>query len=127
MRDTRSIFFKIYSKQEVIMKFTSFFAAGAILTLSMACTPRPDSIAPVSMTGAFDNLSCAQAQTQLSSERAKLTALEQKQNSAATADAIGVFFVLIPVSKLTGGDVAGDVGTSKGAVLALEQRLARCN
>lgn len=109
------------------MKFTTFFAVGVITVLSMACTPRPDSIAPVSMTGAFDNLSCAQAQTQLSSERTKLAALEQRQNNAATADAVGVFLVLVPVSKLTGGDVAGEVGTSKGAVLALEQRLTRCS
>lgn len=108
------------------MKFTTFLAVGSI-TAIMACTPRPDSIAPVSMTGAFDNLSCAQAQTQLNSKRVELAALEKQQNNAATADAVGVFLVLIPVSKLTGGDVAGKVGTSKGAVLALEQRLARCN
>ena len=109
------------------MKFTTFLVAGTLLTLSMACTPRPGSIAPVSMTGAFDTLSCAQAQNQLTSERARLVALERRQNSAATADAVGVFLVLIPVSRLTGGDVAGEVATSKGAVLALEQRLARCS
>jgi hypothetical protein len=78
------------------------------------------------MTGAFDHLSCSKAKEQLGSERVKLAALEKRQNSAATADAVGVFLVLVPVSKLTGGDVAGEVGASKGAVLALEQRVARC-
>jgi len=78
------------------------------------------------MTGAFDHLSCSQAKSQLDSERVELAALEKRQNGAATGDAIGVFLILVPVSKLTGGDVAGEVGTSKGKVLALEQRMARC-
>lgn len=105
---------------------TGIIAVASALLLTVACTPRPDSIAPVSMTGAFDQLSCSQARANLEAERAKLADLEQRQNAAATGDAIGVFLVLIPVSKLTGGDVAGEVATSKGAVLALEQRVARC-
>lgn len=56
-----------------------------------------------------------------------MTALEKQQNSAATGDAIDVFLILIPVSKLTEGDVAGEVATSKGAVIALEQRVAGCS
>lgn len=100
--------------------------ATSLLLLATACTPRADSIAPVSMTGAYDSMSCSSAKDHLASERATLAALEKKQNSAATGDAIGVFLVLVPVSKLTGGDVAGEVGTSKGKVLALEQRVARC-
>ena len=97
-----------------------------LLLATSACTPRADSIAPVSMTGAFEHLSCSQAKSQMDAERVKLADLEKKQNSAATGDAIGVFLILVPVSKLTGGDVAGEVATSKGKVLALEQRLARC-
>ena len=89
------------------MKFANLFTIGAILTLSTACTPRPDSISPFSMTGAFDHLSCAQAQTQLNSERVNLSTLSQKQNNAANADAVGVFLVLVPISKVTGGDLAG--------------------
>lgn len=108
------------------MKITTLFAAGTLMALTMACTPRPDSIAPVSMTGAFDNLSCTSAQEKLNAERVRLSGLEQQQNNAATADAVGVFLVLVPVSKLTGGDVAGEVATSKGTVLALEQRMTRC-
>ena len=100
--------------------------ASCLLVLTAACSPRPDAIAPVSMTGAFDKMSCSQAKNYLASERVKLAALEKQQNSAATGDAIGVFLVLVPVSKLTGGDVAGQVGTSKGTVIALEQRIARC-
>lgn len=102
-------------------------AVAACLILAMACTPRADAIPPVSMTGAFDSMSCNQATTALNSERATLTRLEQQQNSAATADAVGVFLVLVPISKLTGGDRAGELGASKGKVLALEQRVMKCN
>lgn len=108
------------------MKFASS-VAGSLLLFAMACTPRPDSIAPVSMTGAFDHLSCSMAKEKLTTERLNLAALERKQNNAATADAVGVFLLLVPVSKVTGGDVAGELGASKGAVLALEQRVDRCS
>jgi hypothetical protein len=106
--------------------YLKVIAASACVLFTMACTPRPDSIPPVSMTGAFDNMSCNQAMTALNAERVTLADLEKRQNSAATADAVGVFLVLIPVSKLTGGDVAGQLGASKGKVLALEQRVASC-
>ena len=103
------------------------FMVAAFALLAMACTPRSDSIPPVSMTGAFDSMSCNQETAALNEERATLVKLEQRQNSAATADAVGVFLVLVPISKVTGGDLAGEVGTSKGKVLALEQRVSRCN
>lgn len=99
---------------------------ATLLLLTAACTPRPDSIAPVSMTGAFSTMSCNQAVTELNSERRILADLEASQNRAATADAIGVFFVLVPVSKVTGGDRAGQIGASKGKVIALEQRVSSC-
>lgn len=102
------------------------FIIAACAFLAVACTPRADSIPPVSMTGAFDSMSCNKATTALNDERSSLARLEQRQNSAATADAVGVFLVLVPISKLTGGDLAGEVGTSKGKVLALEQRVSRC-
>tara|TARA_R110002126_G_scaffold167330_5_gene315630 strand:+ start:88515 stop:88754 length:240 start_codon:yes stop_codon:yes gene_type:complete len=79
------------------------------------------------MTGAFNAISCKDARKQLEAERQTLVKLEKQQNSAATADAVGVFLVLVPISKVTGGDKAGEVGTSKGKVLALEQRLSTCN
>ncbi len=101
-------------------------AFPCLIALSAACTPRPDSIAPVPMTGAFSSMGCSQAAATLATERQTLAALEAEQNRAATADAVGVFFVLVPVSKLTGGDKAGEVGTSKGKVLALEDRLGAC-
>lgn len=105
---------------------TRIFVTLALIASAAACTPRADAVSPVSMTGAYDRLSCSNASAQLASERVNMAALERKQNGAATGDAIGVFLILVPVSKLTGGDVAGELATSKGKVLALEQRVASC-
>ena len=106
---------------------SSILIALSLSIAAAACTPRADAVAPVSMTGAYDKMSCSNARKSLDAERQTLATLAKRQNSAATTDAIGVFLILVPVSKLTGGDAAGDLGTSKGKVLALEQRVANCN
>lgn len=91
-----------------------------------ACAKSPDAIPPVSMAGAYDAASCDFARTALVQERQTLAGLEATQRSAVTGDAVGVFLLGVPVSSLTGGDVSGSIGASKGKILALEARLARC-
>ena len=91
-----------------------------------ACSPLPDAIAPAPAYGAFDNLSCAEAQQQLAAVSKELYDESQKQIGAATMDAVGVFFVLVPVSKLTGQDHQGLIAADKGKVDALNARLATC-
>lgn len=100
-----------------------FFAA---LPLLAACAQSPASIAPVSMGNAFAGVACHQAQADLVAERQQLAALESKQNGAVAGDAIGVFLIGVPVSSLTGGNVAGHIAASKGKVMALEARVASC-
>lgn len=100
-----------------------FFAA---LPLLAACAQSPASIAPVSMGNAYAGTSCRQAHADLVAERQQLAALESKQNGAVAGDAIGVFLIGVPVSSLTGGNVAGHIAASKGKVMALEARVASC-
>ena len=110
------------------MKISSGFVLAALLAATLgACAKSPASIAPVSMAGAYDNLSCKKARPMLEQERQTLSALETQQKSAQTGDAIGVFLVLIPVSSLTGADREGAIATSKGKVLALEARVQECS
>lgn len=78
------------------------------------------------MTGACDGMNCKQAMAHLEAERANVATLSTQQNSAATGDAVGVFLFAVPVSSLVGGNVEGQLATSKGKVLALEQRMMRC-
>lgn len=98
----------------------------AALPLIAACAQSPNSIQPVSFGNAFAGVSCHQAAADLNAEREALAALEAKQRSAVTGDALGVFLIGVPVSSLTGGDVAGQIAASKGKVISLEARLASC-
>ena len=101
-------------------------AAAAALALS-ACAQGPGSIAPPAMPGGmYDAMSCQQARAERSRLPSELAALEQRQRSAATADAVGVFLLFIPMGSLTGGDVSGQIATVRGQLLALDARLGRC-
>jgi hypothetical protein len=99
---------------------------GFCLAMVGACAQRPDAIPPVSMAGAYDGVTCRKASELLSGEREKLIALSKQQNSAATGDAFGVFLLGVPLSSVGGGDKAGEIGSTKGKIVALENRMLRC-
>ena len=90
------------------------------------CAKLPDSIAPTSMVGAYDKVSCTNARTLLTQEQNTLAVLSEQQKAAATTDANGVFLVLIPVSTMTGSNKEGEIASSKGKVAALQARLLTC-
>ena len=100
--------------------------ALAALPLLAACAQGPGSIQPVATGNAFAEMNCQRAADDLTAERQSLEALSSKQRGAQIGDAIGVFLIAVPVSSLTGGDVAGQIGASKGKIAALEARVASC-
>lgn len=106
------------------MKFA--FVGIVALALTAACAKGPDAVAPVSMGNAFADMSCQTAANMLAAERQTMAALSSRQRGAQIGDAVGVFLVAVPVSSLTGGNVEGQLATSKGKVIALESRLASC-
>ena len=56
-----------------------------------------------------------------------LAALESRKRSAVTGDAVGAFSPrCVPVSSLSGNDVAGSDVSSEGKGIALENRLLTC-
>jgi len=101
-------------------------ATLSALCLLAACAQSPESIAPVSMGNAFAAVSCADAAALLATERQILAPLEAQQRNAVTGDAVGVFLLGLPLSSMTGGDVAGQIAAARGKVIALEARLASC-
>src|SRR5271163_1239836 len=77
---------------------------------------RPDSIhAEYISYERFAGLSCQEVETRLADMRSRLEVASQEQNNAANVDAVGVFLVLVPVSKLT-GDHEAEVAQLKGDV-----------
>lgn len=103
----------------------SIIAITAAAALA-ACAQSPSAIAPVSMGNAFASVSCTDARAGMTAERANLASLSTAQKSAVTGDAIGVFLIGVPLSSLSGGDKAGEIATSKGKIVALENRLMNC-
>ena len=96
------------------------------LPLLAACAPNPASIAAVPMGNAFAGMSCQEAVTTINAERAHLSSLEARQRGAAAGDAFSVLLIGVPTSGLTGTNVAGEIGASKGKLLSLEARAASC-
>lgn len=93
----------------------------AVATLSLAaCANRPESIrASFVSHEKFTHLECAGLTTKMVNTRADLDKFSKMQDSKATGDAVGVFLLGIPFSKLS-GDHEGDVARLKGEVEAIE-------
>lgn len=106
--------------------FRTILIVTSLAALTAACAKSPDAIAPVSMAGAYDDMTCQRASTTLQMEQQKLASLSAAQSSAVAGDAIGVFLIGVPVSSLSGGDKAGDIAATKGKILALDARLQTC-
>lgn len=96
------------------------FALLAMAVLA-GCAKRPDAIVPVNLpVETYANIECQQLQRDLLTERQTLATLSASQNSAANADAVGVFLVGVPVASLTDGDKEGLIAVSKGKIQAME-------
>lgn len=102
---------------------------GLLAAMGVAgCANRPDSIhADFVSSDRYAGLDCPALATRLADTDAKLADASTAQNNAANADAVGVFLVLVPVSKLT-GDHEAEVARLKGEKEAVEtaQTKARC-
>ncbi|WP_300439293.1 hypothetical protein [uncultured Mameliella sp.] len=98
----------------------------AVIAVS-ACAPLPSQIKPTPAQNDYSGLSCKAAIARLAQEETKLAKLTAEQEKSARNDAIGVAVVLVPVSSVSGKNRKKDIAVSKGEVIALKSRIARCN
>ncbi|MCR9130107.1 MAG: hypothetical protein NXI12_11340 [Alphaproteobacteria bacterium] len=109
------------------MRALVLIAVGLSALSLAACAGRANSVAPVAVSATeYAGLSCEQTNAELRAARERESALTRRQNNAATADAAGVFLVLLPLGSVFGADVSGELAESKGEVNALE-RAVRIN
>jgi len=88
--------------------------------LGAACANRPDSIhASYVSHEKYAGLDCPTLALRMFGTRHQLAMQSQVQNAKADGDAVGVFFLGIPFSKLS-GDVEGEIARLKGEILAIE-------
>ena len=94
-------------------------------SLVVSCAVRPSSVTPVSVSATdYAGLSCGDTMSELASKRTEVDELSRQQSRAATGDAVGVFFVLLPVGSLIGSDVEGELAQAKGEMNALERAVS---
>lgn len=97
------------------LSLAAFIVAG--------CAKSPESIAPAYVSQLnYQNLTCQQ----LAEENARLTqalavASKQQQN-ARTNDTVGVILLGLPVSSLSGDNIAPQIADEKGQIEAIRQR-----
>ena len=71
----------------------------------------------------YQYLTCEETKSLSASKKNSLEELEIAQNKAALKDSLGLFVLAIPLSKIFGGAVEGDLAQIKGEVIAIERAL----
>lgn len=87
-----------------------------------ACAKDPDSIAPSYISDvAYRPLSCQDLAIEASRLNGALSSASTQQEQARTNDAVGVFWLGLPVSSLSGDNVAPEIARLKGEIEAVNR------
>lgn len=102
-------------------------ACGA-LTVLAACAKSPESIPAAYVSPlSYENLECPQIADERQRIEQALASAEQQQRKARTNDTLGVIFLGVPVSTLSGGNVADQVARLKGEQKTIRQVASQKN
>lgn len=99
------------------------FMLVAVLALA-ACAKNPESISPAYVSElTYQPLTCEQ----LAGEQARLTAAyavaAKQQNNARTNDVVGVILIGLPVSSMSGDNIAPEIARLKGEQEAVRKSM----
>ena len=108
--------------------FNKSVLALAAIAMLAGCAKAPDSIAPSYVSEIpYQSYSCSQ----LGQEKARLeqayAVTAKAQEDARTGDAWGVFLLGMPTSSLSGGNVAAEVASLKGQMVAVDKTIITKN
>jgi len=96
--------------------------AGALMLAG--CAKAPESIAPSYVSEVpYQSYSCQQLAQEKQRLEAAYTTASKAQNDARTGDAWGVFLIGMPVSTLSGGNIAAEIASLKGQMTAVDRTL----
>jgi orotate phosphoribosyltransferase-like protein len=103
------------------MIFKAFTIVATALFLT-ACAKSPESIAPAYQSSfIYENLNCAQLGQESQRVGSALAAASTQQNNARSNDIIGVVLIGLPVSTLSGDNIAPQIAQLKGAQNAIRE------
>lgn len=101
----------------MIRHFVSLTMVAFAMT---ACANRPESIRASHVSHEkYLHHDCSVLAIKMTDARVELAKVSEQQNDKANGDAVGVFLLLVPFSKLT-GDHEADVARWKGEVEAID-------
>jgi hypothetical protein len=90
-----------------------------------ACAPAPGKVKPVPVAaGLYEGLSCPALRAEQARLNASVLALSNKQSGTRSADMVGVVLLGLPVGRMTGNNVADELGKAKGEQAAVNQEIA---
>lgn len=102
------------------VKSRVLFAVAATLILS-ACATAPEAIAPAYISDVtYQSWSCEQLSQEMGRLNAAYTNVADQQHKARNNDTVGVILLGLPVSSLSGSNVAAQVASVKGNQVAVE-------
>lgn len=97
------------------MSFRIYAGVIAGSLLAAACAKTPESIAPAYVSPIqYRHLDCKQLSEESARVEQALTQVSEQQRNARTNDVVGVILIGLPVSSLSGGNVADQVSRIKG-------------
>jgi hypothetical protein len=103
------------------MKRLALVLSLAAVTVA-ACAQKPESIAPAYVSPmTFVQHDCQQLAEEARRIDAALVTASAQQNKARSNDTVGVIFLGLPVSTLSGSNVADQIASLKGQKQTLEQ------
>lgn len=101
-----------------------YFISFLSIVFISSCASRASGVAPMSVSSSeYKSHTCEETTTLLSQKRSDLLTLSGAQDKAAIQDSLGVFLFAVPISKITGAAVEGDLAQVKGEVIAIERAL----
>lgn len=109
------------------MKCYKTLAVAIALAVS-ACAKKPDSIAPAYVSPvAYDQWTCVQLGQEDARLRAAYATAAKQQDNARTGDIVGVVLIGLPVSSMSGDNIAPQIARLKGEQEAVRRQLIRKN
>jgi starvation-inducible outer membrane lipoprotein len=102
-------------------------AAALVLTLA-ACAQKPENIQAAYISpNTYANLNCQQLQQEAARVDNAYARAADAQNQARSSDTMGVILIGLPVSSLSGANVAAQIADLKGRQEVLEQTMIARN
>jgi hypothetical protein len=108
-----------------MFRLASFPAVVAVAVIATGCAKSPESIAPSYISDiSYRPLPCQDLANEERRTHEALSRASEQQEQARTADAVGVIMIGIPVSTLSGDNVAPEVARLKGEIEAIHRAMA---